>query len=297
MNPANRLPLELAAPATGAVQRLRDVNRAAGELRRGTPVLLLGDVPLVLLAAETAGAAGLATLHALSAAAPQLLLAPARAAAVLGRPLAAGEVVALRTAPALLSPEILLGLADPTVEQMLPEPPQRADDSPALGHACLALAKLARLLPAVLAAPARPDALARAAHEGLIAVSADSVLSYPVESALALRRVAAVAVPLDGAPDARIVAFRAPDAGIEHMAILVGRPEDAAARGGVSSATTRPRSVTSTVSPAAAARICRLSSFFRALMPTLRMVDNVATRGYFVNPALTLTARADEVIE
>ena len=232
MNPANRLPLELAAPATGAVQRLRDVNRAAGELRRGTPVLLLGDVPLVLLAAETAGAAGLATLHALSAAAPQLLLAPARAAAVLGRPLAAGEVVALRTAPALLSPEILLGLADPTVEQMLPEPPQRADDSPALGHACLALAKLARLLPAVLAAPARPDALARAAHEGLIAVSADSVLSYPVESALALRRVAAVAVPLDGAPDARIVAFRAPDAGIEHMAILVGRPEDAAARGG-----------------------------------------------------------------
>ena len=71
-------------------------------------------------------------------------------------------------------------------------------------------------------------------------------------------------------------------------------PASAAARGGISSATTRPRSVTSTVSPAAAARICRLSSFFRALMPTLRMANNVATRGYVVNAALT--ARAHEVI-
>ena len=32
-------------------------------------------------------------------------------------------------------------------------------------------------------------------------------------------------MPLADAPDARIVAFRGPDAGIEHLAILVGRPE------------------------------------------------------------------------
>ena len=81
-------------------------------------------------------------------------------------------------------------------------------------------------------APAGPDALVQADLLGLIAVSAEAVLAHPSETALALRRVAVVPVPLDGAPDARIVAFRAPDAGIEHMAILVGRPEDAAARGG-----------------------------------------------------------------
>ena len=39
-------------------------------------------------------------------------------------------------------------------------------------------------------------------------------------------------MPLEGAPDSRIVAFRAADGGIEHLAILVGRPEALAARGG-----------------------------------------------------------------
>jgi GTP cyclohydrolase II len=41
--------------------------------------------------------------------------------------------------------------------------------------------------------------------------------------------VAEAAVPMEGAEDARVVAFRAPDSGIEHLAILVGRPETAAA--------------------------------------------------------------------
>ncbi len=211
--------------------RQRGVNRAAGELRRGTPVLLTGDTPLVLLPAETAGARGLAEFAALAIGPALLLLAPARAAAVLRRPAAGDPVVALRTPPALLAPGILLGLADPTAPQMLTDPPQLAPNCPALAPAALALAKLARLLPAVLAAPVAPDALRDAAALGLVAVPAEAVLAHPIESALALLRVAEVAVPLEGAPDARITAFRAPDAGIEHMAILVGRPEDAAARG------------------------------------------------------------------
>jgi GTP cyclohydrolase II len=41
--------------------------------------------------------------------------------------------------------------------------------------------------------------------------------------------VAEAAVPLEQAPDARIVAFRPADGGIEHLAILVGRPEQAEA--------------------------------------------------------------------
>ena len=247
MNTADRLPIEPVAaepvaalpraratavgPDTAGLTRQRAVNRAAGELRRGTPVLLLGAMPLVLLPAETAGARGLAEFAALAAGPTVLLLAPARAAAVLRRPAMGDAVVALRTTPALMSPELLLGLADPTAPQMVRDPPQLAPDCPALAPAALALAKLARLLPAVLVAPVIADALVKAEALGLIAVSAEAVLDYPMESALALRRVAEVPVPLEGAPDARIVAFRAPDAGIEHMAILVGRPEDAAARG------------------------------------------------------------------
>ena len=38
-------------------------------------------------------------------------------------------------------------------------------------------------------------------------------------------------MPLEAAPDARIIAFRAADGGIEHLAILIGRPEDALAGG------------------------------------------------------------------
>ncbi|MBV8577926.1 MAG: GTP cyclohydrolase II, partial [Acetobacteraceae bacterium] len=45
----------------------------------------------------------------------------------------------------------------------------------------------------------------------------------------ALRRVAEARLPLDAAQDARLVAFRSADAGIEHLAILVGDPESAEA--------------------------------------------------------------------
>ncbi len=243
MNPADHLPpgpasslTDAAAPRPEMLARLRAVHRAAGELQRGTPVLLLGANPLVMVPAETVGARGLAELKSLSAGPTVLLLAPTRAATVLRRPVAramepAEAAIALRTSPALLQPDVLLGLADPTAEQMLPEEPVPAD-CPALAPAALALAKLARLLPAVLAAPAPDDAAARAEAMGLIVVGAEAVLAHPVEASLGLRRVAEVPVPLEDAPDARIVAFRAPDAGIEHMAILVGRPEDVAQAGG-----------------------------------------------------------------
>lgn len=217
------------AAADPEVLRLRSVHRAAAELRRGTPVLLLGESPLMLLAAETAGARGLAELAQAASGPTVLLLAPVRAAAVLRRPVApAVPAKALRTSPALLAPEVLLGLADPTAAQILPEEPALAD-CPAQAPAALALAKLARLLPAVLAAPAAPDAAARAAALDLTCVEEAAVLAYPLAAAAGLRRVAAVPVPLEDAPDARIVAFRAPDSGIEHMAIVVGRPEDQAA--------------------------------------------------------------------
>ena len=54
----------------------------------------------------------------------------------------------------------------------------------------------------------------------------------PVTAATSLTRVAEARVPLEDAPEARIVAFRAADGGIEHLAILVGTPEATAADGG-----------------------------------------------------------------
>jgi GTP cyclohydrolase II len=58
----------------------------------------------------------------------------------------------------------------------------------------------------------------------LLSVAAQDLLAYPGLLAASLTKVAEVAVPLDAAPDARLIAFRALDQGIEHMAILVGDP-------------------------------------------------------------------------
>ena len=211
--------------------RLRGVHRAIAELRRGTPVLLTGDEPLLLLAAETAGAPGLGELAALAEGPPVLLMAPVRAAALLHRPVPQNvAAVALSLSDRLLAPETLLSLADPTVEQMLPDQPV-STSLPQLALSALALVKLCRLLPAVLAAPAGQAALDAADSLQLLSVAAMDVLSYPNAMALGLRPVAEAEVPLRSSEHTRIVAFRAPDAGVEHLAILVGRPEDAPREG------------------------------------------------------------------
>ena len=209
----------------GQALRMRGVHRAAAELKRGTPVILGGDSPLVIAAAETVGAAGLAEFAALAARPPVLLLAPVRAAAVLQRPTEpSSAAIALQAGAALMQPEVLRGLADPTAAQMLPEPPEPAGPPPVLAPAALQLAKLGRLLPAVLAAPLRGDLAEIGRRDNLLRVPAADVMAYPADAATGLVRVAEANVPLAGAENTRIVAFRAPDSGIEHLAIVIGDP-------------------------------------------------------------------------
>ncbi len=186
-------------------------------------MLLEGAPSLVVVGAETVGARGLRELAALASGPPSLLLTPVRAAALLRRPIApAGAAIAFRTA-GLLDPATLLGMADPTAAQLLADPPELAA-VPKLAPAAIGLAKLARLLPAALAAPVAAVARARAETLGLLTVSADDVASYPDTAALSLQRVAEAQVPLEAAENARVVAFRAADGGIEHLAILIGEP-------------------------------------------------------------------------
>ncbi|MDE2580521.1 MAG: GTP cyclohydrolase II [Rhodospirillales bacterium] len=203
--------------------QLRMVHRAATDLRRGIPVVLAADPPLVLLAAEAASAAGLEEYCQLVGAPPVLLLAPTRAAAVLRRPVgpAGGMPVALALTAPLLAPEPLARLADPTLEQTLPAVPEPVE-APAAAGAALALVKLGRLLPAVVAAPLR--GMPSAPEAGVLAVSPADVLAYRPAAASSLRRLTEAQVPLSAASDARIVIFRPADGGIEHLAILVGEP-------------------------------------------------------------------------
>jgi GTP cyclohydrolase II len=210
-----------------AILSLRTVHRAASDLRRGTPVVLTGTEPLVLLAAETASARGLTEFMTLATEPPVLLLAPVRAAAVLHQPIeAAASVMALGLDDTLLAPGPLRGLADPTVQELLPAQPEAAP-VPELAQPALSLAKLGRLLPAVLAARARPDVLADAGRLGLIAVPSDDILGYPAAATAELRQVAAAPVPLESAEDSRVVVFRTEGSAIEHLAIVMGHPETA----------------------------------------------------------------------
>jgi GTP cyclohydrolase II len=207
------------------MRRLRQIHRAASDLRRGVPVLLTGQVPLVLLAAETAGAGGLAELAGMGTEPPVLLLAPLRAAAVLRRP-AEAEVAAVAVSlPAeLLTEDAVRSLANPTAPQPRQQRPLEPVAVPVLAAAAITLAKLARLLPAVLAVPAIPGLTADLEQRGMVSISAADVASYPGAEAVGLRRVATAPVPLDAAPDARVVAFRTDGSGLEHLAIVIGDP-------------------------------------------------------------------------
>jgi GTP cyclohydrolase II len=208
------------------VGRLRAVHRAVADLRQGVPVLLTGPAPVLTLAAETARPPGLREFCSLASGPALAVVAPTRAAALLQRPpTRAAAAVALRLPGATLTPEALHGLADPTMEQIAS--PLVEAPAPALGPAALALAKLGRLLPAMLVAPVPVQAAEQVDRLGLLSVAAADILAFPAAATLGLRRVAQAEMPLEDAPDARVVGFRSDEGGTEHFAILVGQPEAA----------------------------------------------------------------------
>jgi GTP cyclohydrolase II len=164
-----------AAEADPASNQMRNARRAILDARNGLPVLIAGSSPLVVLAAESATPAGLSEWRAASAGPGVLLLAPTRAAAVLHQPVAPGAAAALALPQGVLDPGALLALADPTQPQ---GPALATAPVPALAEAALTLAKLGRLLPAVLVAPAAPGLDA-----GLLHVAAADLLAYPAHAA------------------------------------------------------------------------------------------------------------------
>lgn len=223
------IPLALLPAGEDEAKAFRAVRRAAVDLAAGVPVLLRGEGDgAVILAVETATRTALAEFAALAATRPLLLLAPARAAALLRQPPEQdAHVVGLELPGHALDPELLLRLADPTEGEPLPNGALApAGALPPAAPASLALAKQARLLPAVLAAVSRPDAGELAGRLQILSVPAADVLACIKDDPLHLQRVSEAHVPLAGATDTRIIAFRVRETGVEHLAILIGRPEE-----------------------------------------------------------------------
>jgi GTP cyclohydrolase II len=205
---------------------LRQVHRAASDLRRGVPVVLGGDAPLLILAAETAGIDGLVELESISGADLVLILAPPRAAAILRAPMAADAAAVAVTLPASLRKvEIYRSLADPLAVQPAVREVLRAVSAPRLSKAAIGLAKIGRLLPAILAVPLPRGTGPLISSHGLVEVAAADVLAYAEAEVAGLRQIVSADVPLNNAPDSRVVAFRSHGSAIEHLAIVIGRPE------------------------------------------------------------------------
>jgi GTP cyclohydrolase II len=205
----------------------RAVERAKSDLRRGYAVVVDGGQSgaVAVLAAEQLTPESLAALT--NAAGPALMALTEKRAAVLHiKP--SGHEVILLPVPEGMAAAAIRDLADPTadLDHPLRGPFQRlkGDPGPAAG-AAVRLCKLAQLLPAAVIVPLDgPDVAAWADEHDLLCVSAGAIARHEGDSALAMREIAAARVPLEGAEDARIIAFRPPDGGLEHLAILIGDP-------------------------------------------------------------------------
>ena len=207
------------------------VERAAGDFRRGMPVFIRaarGEESGLAVAAETVRDATLALLGGKGG--PQsLVLTHARATTLKVR-LYTPEVV-LIPSPGK-SAEQIRTIADPAadLDHPLKGPFEAAREAPPeSATASVKLAKLAGLLPAAVLYPIAEDAgEAFAAANGISSVSAAAITSFESQSALGLELILRARLPLEGAENTELVAFRPVDGGPEHYAVIIGDKGSAA---------------------------------------------------------------------
>jgi GTP cyclohydrolase II len=221
-----------ASPVINASLALIEVDRAITDLRRGGFVIVAEGTSVWLVqAAEAITAECLARFTARSGARPSLAITRRRAAALqlAEAPTTPGGTVLL-SLPDPIEARFLRYLADPAALAVVsgvaisatPTVPGDAAD------AAVELAKLARLLPAVVVAPlAEREAAALVRRESVLTLDSVDILAYHAVAARSLRRVAEARVPLTDAEDTQIIAFRPSDGGIEHLAIVIGDPDPA----------------------------------------------------------------------
>jgi GTP cyclohydrolase II len=180
-------------------------------------------------AAEATTPHSLGQISELAAATPMLAITLRRAAA-LKLPATPGPVAALQVPDGMHAQDVR-DIADPLSAISFRLPPFARPDKNAVPClvAAVELTKLARLLPAALVATVAVnpgDIPGWLASHDLVAVSVDDVAAYQENAARTLKPVSQARVPLAGAEDARIVAYRPSDGGIEHLAIIIGEPKE-----------------------------------------------------------------------
>lgn len=216
-------PLDISpTPAAPAPAPLIAVDRAAAELRRGGIVAVRAGecMAAYVLAAEAATPERLGELETL-AGRPLALAVTGRRASVLGLAAPSPTVHQLAARGGFDAATIHV-LADPCVHADAVPTGLAVEAATAPVAAAVALTKLARLLPAAVVAEI-PAGVAPA--PGILVAEADEIAAYQQTAARTLTVVSQARVPLNGAENARIIAFRPADGGVEHLAIVIGDPD------------------------------------------------------------------------
>ena len=190
--------------------------RAVDALRRGWPVTL-GD-GVSILSIETADAEALAAFDPDGSS--QILISAGRAATLKltnQRAAAAPEAPVLVARPHWLGLAEATALADPQLDLATPmKGPFEAIPIEALeaAQAALLLARHAGLLPAFF--------IRSGGEAADTTIAVGDVAAY--EQSSRLRIVTRARLPVAAAEHCEIVAFRTPEAGLEHIALLIGTP-------------------------------------------------------------------------
>jgi len=193
------------------------VERAIAEFRSGRPVIVTGTHgAIVALPVDGLTADRLASFRRLCAPARPLLVITAPRARAIG--IEAAGPVGLALGDDDGANAILALVAEPLVERT-----PAVIAAPLAAAAAIALAKLARYLPALLVAEGAMVAAA-ASEPRLVAVSAEAIVGFQEQAVASLAVAAEAIVPLDGGVPARFVIFRDAIGGTS-VAAIVGAPD------------------------------------------------------------------------
>ncbi|MGW9331970.1 GTP cyclohydrolase II RibA [Bosea sp. NPDC055594] len=195
------------------------VDRALAEFRAGRPVLLRDGENLALaLSAELADVEIAGRLEALAQGNARLVLSAARLRRLGAKGRSETGVLAM---PAIdvARVETLALRIDARVDA--PVGPANALDA-----AALELAGLSLVLPAIILVPVTA---AQIVGEPLIEVTIAAINGYRAAQVATLAIVGRAPVPLEGAPDTEFVVFRGGEGLRDQVAIIVGKPDLAAA--------------------------------------------------------------------
>ncbi len=207
--------------STGPHPGVNAVNRVIGELRRGMPIVLQGGGRALLVAAAESGHDP-ATLGQLTGNPISCLVTDQRAIALGLDPISARTVSVVPAAGLTIAS--IAAMTGDTPESTRPVVTITAPGQP-LQEAAVDLTKFSRLLPAALTTPIAGDALDFAKQHDFLSVSSGDVAGYSYAATELTPSEISARVPLQGAEDARFVAFRPADGGKEHIAIIIGDPD------------------------------------------------------------------------